>query len=64
MNVSQLSEEQKNKIDEIKKEWAEEVKKIPEHKLDFVGFSNLANKPYRDLEKKYMKLIHEVVEAS
>lgn len=64
MNVSQLSDEQKKKIDEIKKEWEEEAKKIDDPEIDFVGFSSIANKPYADLTKKYMKLIHEVVEAS
>lgn len=65
MNENQLSEEQKKKIAEIKKEWAEEAKKISEPEIDFVGFSNLANKPYADLTKKYTQLIHEVVvEAS
>ena len=41
-----------------------EAKKIADPEIDFVGFSSIANKPYADLTKKYMKLIHEVVEAS
>ena len=60
MKDNQLSDSQLKRIDEIKKEWCEEVKKISVHTPPGVTFSNMINKPYWDLEKKYKKMIEEV----
>lgn len=65
MPEKNLSPEQKKKIDEIKAEWMEEVKKIPEtHQDRGKPVLDGGGGPYRKLELKYMKQIKEIVEAS
>ena len=59
MNEKGLSEEQKQRIMAIEKEWMEEVAKIPES--DTKNWPNIkANQPYRELEKKYLAKIKAI----
>ena len=59
MNEKGLSEEQKQRIRAIEKEWMEEVAKISES--DTKKWPNIkANQPYRELEKRYLAKIKAI----
>ena len=61
MKEKKLTKAQVDKIAEIKSEWAKEIEKIdiPYKKSTL---SNKSDKPYRELEKKYSKMMQEVID--
>ncbi len=61
MSGKKLSEDQASRIEELKKQWISEMDKIPEPKE--VGWPDIkVNRPYRELEKKYMAKIKAIYE--
>lgn len=57
-----MSDEKLRKIEQIKKEWAAEVKKI-ESDEEFTGFNQKkCNEQYKILEKKYLPMIMELMD--
>lgn len=59
MSEKGLSEDQKQRIKAIEKEWMKEVAKIPES--DAKDWPDIkANRPYRELEKKYLAKIEAI----
>lgn len=61
MNEKKLNKDQKARIEELKRQWLAELEKIPP--TEQMGWPNIkANRPYQELERKYMakiKAIHE-----
>lgn len=50
------------KIEQIKKEWADEVRKIDSEKT-FIGFNQVKqNEEYKELEEKYLPRLLELME--
>lgn len=62
--MSNMTEDQKRRIDEIKKKWAQEVEMIQDIEPRFNGFDGLVNRPYRELELKYMPMIQKILDES
>lgn len=60
MGTLSMKESKRKRIDEIIAEWKSEVEKIPETHSQSVGFDESINKPYRDLEKKYLPKIEAI----
>ena len=60
MNEKKLSDSQKRRIEEIKKEWFSQVDKI-EHNLEKHTFSQASNAEYIRLEKKYLPQIKKIL---
>ena len=59
-----MSEEKLKRIEQIKKEWADEVRKIDSDK-EVKGLSQEKyNKSYRELEKKYLPLLREAINTN
>ena len=58
-----MSDEKTRKIEQIKKEWADEVKKIDSEK-SFSGFNQTKeNEEYKKIEGKYLPKLLELMEA-
>ena len=66
MSEKNISNRQRKKIEEIKKEWINDIKEIPEKKhppgIYVLDGGNSGH--YTELSKKYLKMIQEVLEAS
>ena len=56
-----MTEEQKNKIEELKKKWMDEVEALPEIELPPDTLSHASNSPRMEIERKYQALIQKVV---
>ena len=65
MSEKNISNRQRKKIEEIKKEWINDIKEIPEkkhpHGIYVLDGGNSGY--YTKLSKKYLKMIQEVLEA-
>lgn len=61
MSELKLTEEQIGKIEELKKQWLDEVEALPEVKLPPNTLSHASNIPRMEIEKKYQALIQKVV---
>lgn len=65
MSEKNISNRQRKKIEEIKKEWINDIKEIPEKKqppgIYVLDGGNSGY--YTKLSKKYLKMIQEVLEA-
>lgn len=61
MSEPELTEEQKNKIEELKRQWMDEVEALPEVELPPDTLSHASNSPRMEIEKKYQALIQKVV---
>lgn len=56
-----MSEEKLKRIEQIKQDWADEVRKIDsDSEVKGLGQKKY-NKPYKDLEKKYFPLLREAI---
>ncbi|HCJ08734.1 MAG TPA: hypothetical protein DHV96_10370 [Lachnospiraceae bacterium] len=59
-----MSEEKLKRIEQIKQNWADEVRKIDSDK-EVKGLNQEKyNKPYRELEKKYLPLLREAINTN
>lgn len=65
MSEKNISNRQRKKIEEIKKEWINDIKEIPEkkHPLGIYILDGGNSGYYTELSKKYLKMIQEVLEA-
>ena len=65
MSEKNISIRQRKKIEEIKKEWINEIKEIPEkkHPPGIYVLDGGNSGYYTKLSKKYLKMIQEVLEA-
>lgn len=61
MSEPKLTEEQINKIEELKKQWMDEVEALPEVELPPDTLSHASNSPRMEIERKYQVLIQKVV---
>ncbi len=61
MSEPELTEEQKNKIEELKRQWMDEVEALPEVELPPDTLSHASNSPRMEIERKYQALIQKVV---
>lgn len=60
--MSNMSDEKIRKIEQIKREWTTEVKKIESDK-EFTGFNQKkCNEQYKILEKKYLPKIMKLMD--
>lgn len=66
MSEKNISNRQRKKIEEIKKEWINDIKEIPEkkHPPGIYVLDGGNSGYYTKLSKKYLKMIQEVLEAS
>lgn len=58
----ELNEEQKRKIEQLEKQWFEELDRLPPLNLMPNELCHAANKPKIDLGNKYLSLIKAVIE--
>ena len=59
--MSNMLDKNLKRIEQIKKEWAAEVKKIDEDE-EFIGFNQKkCNEKYKALENKYLSQIRELM---
>ena len=63
MKERNLTDDQKRRIEAIKKEWLDELKKIPEPVLSHWPDDSI-NEPYRKLERKYKPLLDAIMEEN
>lgn len=65
MSEKNISSKQREKIEEIKKEWINDIKEIPEkkHPPGIYVLDGGNSGYYTKLSKKYLKMIQEVLEA-
>lgn len=61
MSEPKLTEEQINKIEELKRQWMDEVEALPEVELPPDTLSHASNSPRMEIERKYQALIQKVV---
>ena len=61
MSELKLTEEQIGKIEELKKQWLDEVEALPEVKLPPNTLSHASNIQRMEIERKYQALIQKVV---
>lgn len=65
MSEKNISNRQRKRIEEIKKEWINDIKEIPEkkHPPGIYVLDGGNSGYYTELSKKYLKMIQEVLEA-
>lgn len=61
MSEPKLTEEQINKIEELKRQWMDEVEALQEVDLPPNTLSHASNSPRMEIERKYQVLIQKVV---
>lgn len=61
MSEPKLTEEQINKIEELKKQWMDEVETLPAVELPPDTLSHASNRPRMEIERKYWALIQKVM---
>ncbi len=61
-NEKQLTEDQQNRINEIKKKWIDEIKKIPEKENTGHLLDCKPSEPYYSIYKKYMPQIQAIMD--